>query len=232
MTLAGLLTAGSLSFGVGASADTAAEYDTKANIHFIESEDITKPVDPDNPGTEVTPEVDEDGKDPIEPGTKGPLSIDYASHINFGEVTKSGNAQTYFAKPIQLGDGEERAPYVQVTDNRGTKAGWELQVKQATPFTNGEATLDGAVLSLKNGEVNSNSNTDFVTPTDITFDNHGELYPVMTAAEDHGAGTFTNQFGKITDGQATDVSLTVPADLKIDEGKYSTDINWVLVDTP
>lgn len=233
LALAGIIGLGTLGLTTGASADVAAEYDTKANIFFEINDDVTVPVDPEDPDKEVDPEVDPEGEDPIEPGTKGPLSIDYASHINFGSVKISGNKETYFANPIQIGEAGERAPYVQVTDSRGTKAGWELQVSQAAEFaTAGGAELTGSELTLANGEVNSNSDFTNITATDVTFENHDELYPVVNAAVDNGAGTFTNQFGKIVEGKATDVSLTVPADLKIEKEKYSTDLNWVLVDTP
>lgn len=234
IALAGIIGIGSLALTTGVDAETAATYDTKANIFFELNDDVTVPVDPEDPDKEVDPEVDPEGEDPIDPGTKGPLSIDYASHINFGSVKISGNEETYFAKPIQIGDAEERAPYVQVTDNRGSKKGWELQVSQKAEFAaQGGGELTGAELALANGEVNSNSDTTNVTATDVTFDNHDQLYPVVTSAVGSGAGTFTNQFGKIVDGKATDVSLTVPADLEIEaDEKYSTDLNWVLLDAP
>lgn len=230
IAIVGIISLCSLVLTTGVSAMTVADYNTKANVIFKENEEITLPVDPNDPEKEVTPEVE--GEDIIDPGTPGPLSIDYASHINFGEVEISGNARTYFANPITFEEGGESAPYVQVTDNRGTRAGWELQVKQEEEFKKGESTLAGAELSLINGEVNSASATSGVTATDIVFDNHNELYPVLTAVNESGAGTFTNQFGEIVDGKATDVSLYIPAGLVIEEGKYSTTLNWVLVDTP
>lgn len=236
IALAGVIGVGTL---VGASslasADLAAEYNSKANINFTENNEITKPVDPENPDKEVDPEVDPDGKDPIEPGTERPLSIDYASHINFGEVTISGNAETYYANPVKVtydGQTVDRAPYVQITDNRGTKAGWDLQVTQVAEFKNGESELTGSKLSLKDPIHNSMNSLDGVTNQDIEFDIKGQAYPVMDAAADSGAGTHTNRFGEIVDGKATSVSLEVPGDLSIEEGKYSTDLKWELLDTP
>lgn len=213
----------------GVSAEVAADYNSEVNIQFIENDEVTKPVDPNDPDKEV--DIDDET---VGGGTAGPLSIDYASNIDFGDVKKSGNEITYFANPITINGGEERAPYVQVTDNRGTKTGWNLQVKQNEQFTNdeGDSVLEGAQLSLRNGAVNSQSSTENVNSTDIEFNNFNELYPVLNAADGSGAGTFTNQFGTVVEGKATDVALVIPADIVIEDGKYSTELTWVLEDTP
>lgn len=236
IALAGVIGVGTL---VGAnslaSAAKAADYNTKANIIFTENNETTNPVDPENPGEEVTPEKDPDGDDPIAPGTEGPLSIDYASHINFGEVMISGNAETYYANPVVVTKGDEkleRAPYVQITDNRGTKAGWDLQVTQEAEFTNGESELTGSKLSLKDPIHNSMNSDAGINNQDIVFENKGQAYPVMDAEAGNGAGTHTNRFGEIVGGKATSVSLEVPGDLEIVEGKYTTDLKWELLDTP
>lgn len=235
LAIAGIIGLSSLVVSTGVSAEPVAEYDTKVNIFFQENTDVTLPVDPTNPDKDVTPDKDIEGNDVIEEGTPGPLSIDYASHINFGTVKKSGSAQTYYAKPITFTEAEveKAAPYVQVTDNRGTLSGWKLTVSQATQFTaDSAAILKGAELSLENGEVKSNSSSVGVTHTNVIFKNLNEAYPVLTAAADSGAGTFTDQFGKIMGGEATDVSLSIPGELAIEDGKYSTTLNWSLEDTP
>ena len=245
IALAGVIGLGSI---IGTSTLASAhggDVTTKGNIIFEENTLVTPPVDPENPDKEVEPEVDPDQPDPIEPGTPGPLSIDYASHINFGKVMKSGNAQTYYANPVVIDDNGtkvERAPYVQVTDNRGSKAGWSLSVKQTDQFSQGDSKLEGAVLSLTNGEIASSSSTDGVKNHDIEFANFNETYPVFGAETDYGAGTFTNQFGKVapmdikgeTDpvNKVESVTLDIPEDLVIEDGLYSTDLEWVLTDTP
>ncbi|MFH4233977.1 WxL domain-containing protein, partial [Acinetobacter baumannii] len=51
--------------------------------------------------------------------------------------------------------------YVQVTDNRGTNAGWKLTVTQNEQFkTTSNQELTGAALTLKNGILNSASGSD------------------------------------------------------------------------
>lgn len=221
----------------------AAQYDTSVNIHFIPNDEIINPVDPTNPGGDpVTPEVDPLDPNPVDPGTPGPLSIDYASHINFGEVKKSGNEATYYAKPVTITytDAEginqtgKRAPWVQVTDNRGTKTGWTLQVKQATQLTHETTSsqLNGAVIQLGQGIVNSASSTAGVQSYEISFQKFDALYDVMGAPNGSGAGTFVNMFGQLENDVAKDVTLTVPQDSIIEDGKYSTHLTWVLTDAP
>lgn len=235
IALAGIIGVGTM---VGASSFASAEqvatYDSKVNIFFGENSDTTGPVDPDDPDEDITPEKDPDGEDEIEDGTTGPLSIDYASHINFGEVKTSGNTETYTANPVLINGTDERAPYVQVTDNRGTKAGWELQVSQNAQFaTEDDTELTGAELSLANGIINSNSDSDGLVSSDVTFNEFGVSFPVVKAQDRSGAGTFTNKFGEIAEGKATDVSLVVPGDLIIEaDVKYSTELNWSLEDAP
>lgn len=232
-------------FGFGqvtSAALPAAQYDTSVNVHFIENDEIVEPVDPTNPGGDpVTPGEDPLDPDPIEPGTPGPLSIDYASHLNFGEVKKSGNEATYYAKPVTITftDTEgvqqtgKRAPWVQVTDSRGTKTGWTLQVKQEAQLTHETGSqLNGAVIQLGKGIVNSASSIDGVQSFAISFQNFNALYDVMGAQDGSGAGTFVNMFGVLENDEAKDVTLTVPQDLKIEDGKYFTHLTWVLTDAP
>ncbi len=243
IALAGMIGLGSIIGTTTLASAHGGDVTTKGNIIFEENALVTPPVDPENPDKEVEPEKDKDQPDPISPGTPGPLSIDHASHINFGKVMKSGNAQTYYANPVIVKDGAddlERGPYVQVTDNRGTKAGWSLSVKQKAQFAQGASELEGAVLSLKDGEIRSSSSTDGVINHDIKFENFDEVYPVLGAQETFGAGTFTNQFGKVAEmdvngetvKKVESVSLHIPADLIIEDGLYSTDLEWVLTDTP
>ncbi|MCV5434162.1 WxL domain-containing protein, partial [Escherichia coli] len=77
---------------------SAAEYETNGVVEFTPNTDITKPVNPDNPDpnkpvvpvdpTKIDPETNPDGTP--NPGTAGPLSIDYASSLDFGKNKISG----------------------------------------------------------------------------------------------------------------------------------------------
>lgn len=239
IALAGVIGVGTL-FGSSAfvSAEVVNNYDTKANVEFEENKDITPPVDPEDPDptNPVDPEVDPEvpGQE-IEPGTQGPLSIDYASHFNFGKIKKSGNAATYKASPISiiLPDTTKKdvAPYVQITDNRGSHAGWTLNVKQAEQLANvdTDSELDGAQITLTEGVVTGTAATDGIEGVAVTLNPTGEATPVFGAAEGSKGGTFTNSFGT---AEEVGVELAIEAGTKIDDGLYQANIEWTLEDTP
>ena len=153
-----------------------------------------RPVDPTNP----------DGPNP---GTPGPLSIDYASSLDFGSNEISNKDQTYFARAQTYknpdGSASELATanYVQVSDLRGTNAGWVLKVKQNGQFRNAETLhkeLTGATVAFTEPSVRSNA-TDVLPPTataNIQLDAAGAETVVMQAPEKTGAGTWITLWGK------------------------------------
>lgn len=244
LSLVGILSLATV-FGVssGVDASKVGDLDSEANVIFEENNDVTKPVDPNNPDPEkpIGPEPDPDHPGQTIPeGTPGPLSIDHASHFNFGKVKKSGNEQTYFAKAINFtnvdGSKDKTAPYIQVTDNRGSEAGWQVQVSQEGQLKNVDTDLEleGAQIKVSNGIVNSIADKTGVTAAanEIELDPQGQAHVVLTAEAGHGAGTFTNKFGELEDGVTKDVSLTVPRGSRIDDGHYQTSLKWTLYDTP
>jgi len=115
-------------------------YQTDAGVTFTPATDPTGPVDPDNPDpTNPVKPTDPDGGDP-KPGTNGPLSIDYVSDFDFGTQKISSANQTYFAKAQSYsGDKADSALYAQISDNRGTSAGWTLSVAQDGQLKAGES---------------------------------------------------------------------------------------------
>ena len=65
-------------------------YESNAIVEFTPDASINKPVDPVNPDTEkpvepFDPTTPDTGNKPNE-GTTGPLSIDYASSLDFGKI--------------------------------------------------------------------------------------------------------------------------------------------------
>ncbi|MGH2220955.1 WxL domain-containing protein, partial [Enterococcus faecalis] len=72
-------------------------------------------------------------------GSTGPLTLDYASSLNFGENIISTKHEIYFASAQVLKDKnnvEKTGPLIaQITDNRGTLEGWTLSEKQNSAFT-------------------------------------------------------------------------------------------------
>ncbi|WP_167629013.1 WxL domain-containing protein [Listeria valentina] len=230
-------------FGLSFTASAAAPADYKSNVivQFSPSDQIVKPVDPTDPSK--TPE---DGKGPIDPtdpkgpqpGTPGPLSIDYASSLDFGTQKITSTDEVYHAAAQKFGDASrgDGPNYVQVTDNRGTETGWFLKVKQQGQFVSTDnKELTGAELVFSNGVVNTIS----VSPKpsvvkssfSLTPDGNGVAENIMAAKVGEGAGTYVLAFGDDTSG-GDSISLKVPGSTTKYADKYATTLLWTLEDTP
>ncbi|MBP1039443.1 WxL domain-containing protein [Vagococcus sp. BWB3-3] len=178
----------------------------KGTVTFQSSDQETPPVDPENPGEVVDP-------GPIVK-TDGPLRLDLIPRFTFGAQAISKSDQTYLAD-AQLfhSDTPARANYVQVTDNRGTVAGWELTVKQETQFSNSTTKnneLKGAVLSLDKQWANSTMGQQFqptIMKDAIEINQIGASYPIATAERGKGNGTWVIQFGSSGEVAGNDKTL-------------------------
>ncbi len=219
-------------------------YETAGIVEFEPSKEVTEAVDPTDPGTVVTP-TNPDGS-LVTPGTPGPLSIDFASTLDFGLNQISSADQTYFAKPQVVSvtkDGittTKNVPnYVQVTDNRGTNAGWTLTVKQNDQLKNAatlNSTLTGAQISLNNGTAISAMNgvTAPTAVSTIRLNPSGAEAVVMSAAAGSGVGTWVDAFGTIEtvagEEKNTSITLYVPGSTPKDAVRYSTTLTWTVSD--
>jgi len=214
-------------------------YDSIGNVTFTPYTGITPPVDPENPDEVVDPFPNP------EPGTNGPLSIDFASSFNFGTHEISNLNQTYYAIPqlikiedLSVIDGyrfENRAKYIQVSDNRGTNAGWTLQVRQNGQFQNSSTQHDilhGAQITISDVNAISSANTLAPTTHEIILDPFGSLSNVMSAKNGEGAMTWVARFGAVTDELNKEVALFVPGSTPKDAVTYQTTLTWVLTDVP
>lgn len=235
-----LLSSGAMtSFGSVVHADDVDNsVKTTGDVRFIEDTNPTDPIDPTDPTDPVDP------TDPITP-TEGSLSIDYASSFHFDEHKISAKDETYTAAFDTVWADKEhtikenRPNWVQVTDKRGTNAGWKLQVTQDSQFTTGEGDaakeLKGAELTIKNAASKSTSDNKATAPTTpgtINLDPAGAAQDVMTAQKDAGMGTWLDVFGDETTGDKS-IELMVPgAAEKVKDATYKTDLTWTLTDTP
>lgn len=215
-------------------------YNSKGSVTFEASKDPTDPVDPSDPKDPVVPEGP--GGETPQPGTPGPLSIDFASSLDFGTNVISNRDQVYYAAPQKVkvagGATEERPNYVQISDNRGTNKGWTLTVKQNGQLSNASTLnneLTGAEISLADATATSASTT-VVAPTayDVVLDPDGDEQKVMTAQVGEGAMTWISYYGDVedVDGEMknTSVQLEVPGSTPKDSVKYSTTLTWILSD--
>ncbi|PEF45192.1 cell surface protein [Bacillus cereus] len=248
--LCGTLLFSGLGNALAAPGEIPANRDTDATVKFVPNEDPTNPVDPENPGTEVEPE-NPDGSKP-DPGTNGPLSLDYASSLDFGTNVISTKDEVYNAKAQKLKDGSYVPNYAQVTDNRGTLKGWSLSVKQNGQFkssTDGKE-LQGAQITFNHAVVNSISESAKPGTVKESFvlnpDGSGNGTNVVVAGEGEGAGTWTYHFGDqshikaATDKDGNDlgykesdsITLEVPGKSEKLADSYKTTLTWTLTDTP
>ncbi|AOA00632.1 WxL domain-containing protein [Carnobacterium divergens] len=214
-----------------------ATYETDTTVKFSPSDEITPPVDPLDPENPTTPVDPEDPDKPIKPGTNGPLSIDFASPLYFGENKIVSSDKDYFAEAQPLSDGTTRPNYVQITDNRGGEQGWTLQVKQNGQFISktSKRELTGAQISFANGQVATatDSKVPSLIATEFTLvaDGTGAAQNVMTAKAGEGAGTHVYRSGDDA-AKATSIKLSVPGKLTKLAETYATTLTYTLTDVP
>ncbi|MBM7689049.1 hypothetical protein BCR24_09540 [Enterococcus ureilyticus] len=161
---------------------------------------------------------------PINPPTnqKGNLTIDAVSNFDFGKKKIDKVTSTYDAV---VAEGEVLG--AQVTDVRGTGAGWNLTAKIST-FENAEKTrvLKGAEVTIPTGKVSTNSVDDTKPAIASGLTLNEEPATIFSAAVDNGMGTWANEF----EGLGEKVQLKVPTGNYADT--YTAEITWSLADAP
>ncbi|MDK4397150.1 WxL domain-containing protein [Enterococcus faecalis] len=201
-------------------AETKSEAESKSTVKTVvgETTEPTPPVDPTDP--------EKPNPDPEVPGTgnTGPLTIDLVSNIEFGEQEIKEKEAIYNAKTEH--------PYVQITDRRGTGAGWTLKAS-IDEFNNEDKTktLKGAEFSLKNGTIKSTSSNVSEKPQGYDVNLNKDLQVIMQAVTDQGMGTWLDVFSGTKDNNAN-VQLKVPAGSAKAKQSYSSVIHWELTDAP
>lgn len=243
ISLASVMALG-LSMGAGvvsAAGQDGGEYTSNGLIQFIPGKNPVDPVDPLDPEQPVEPTDPTNPDKKPNPGTSGPLSIDFASSFYFGENTITSKDETYYAKLQKYKDKDtdqelrEGPNYVQVTDNRGTLGGWTLKVKQTKQFeTDDSHKLEGAKITLTNGNINTVSESTPATAVDeIEIDKMDADFLVMSAKKDAGAGTFLTRWGDEDLAKSKEsVKLFVPGKAVKKKAQYRTSFVWTLTDVP
>ncbi|MBF2595393.1 WxL domain-containing protein [Listeria welshimeri] len=187
----------------------------------------TTPVNPVNPDDD-DPYVPDDN--PVNPDDTNPLKIAYVSTLDFGTQAISSENKVYTANKVTLTNQldstttKEINPAVTISDGRGTGAGWKLQVKQNSAFTNASSdTLEGAQLTLEKSGIYSNQSNTSVAPTGVaSVDVNTSNANVLTSAANTGQGVWQEEM----------VGKLAVAGNTAKEGTYSTTLTWTLTDTP
>ena len=216
-----------------AFADSAV-YSSNAKVTFEATTDPTAPIDPDNPDNPAPSKPENpDGTDP-NPGTAGPLSIDIASSLDFGTHKIASTDQTYTAAAQKFADGHTGSNYVQVTDNRGTDAGWNLSVKQLGQFNDGKNDLTGATMTFNNANLVASSSTTAGTPGKLSPKftlTPGVSKSIVDAAANQGQGTWVDRFGDDKSADSS-ISLAVPGATTKRAAAYTSTLEWTLAERP
>lgn len=195
-----------------------ANYNVKGEIVFEKNDGSVKPIDPENPKEDMTP-LNPDGSEVTSPAG-GLLSVDYASSFAFGKQSIENKNMLYGAQPQQFKASDSlRGNYVQVSDRRGTNAGWVLSIVQNDQFkTAKNDVLTGAKLYLGNGALNSPNMTEegfkpelapvnFVKDLSLASEKvtggleliPGQTSIIMSADKGKGTGTWTLSYGQTKD---------------------------------
>lgn len=237
--LAGTVLLTSLAFGMVAPQALAASntLDGKGTVTFEADTTITGPVDPEEPGKEVTVDPEE-GTTQTEQGT---LSVDFVSAFKFGKnkINSTTEAGEYFATPTKVKKGEDlvdRGNYVQVTDKRAgsAKQGWNLSAKMTQKFTSATKgdEIAKSTISLSNPFLNTTQadKADVVANSTVTIESDATSSPVASAPAGKGWGTYTVEYGTTEDEKmAESVKLSIPASTPLEENdEYTAAITWTI----
>ncbi|MEG0283655.1 MAG: WxL domain-containing protein [Erysipelotrichales bacterium] len=197
--------------------DISAEV-SKALVSFTADDTPTNPVDPtdpDNPGTGPGT------------GTAGPLSIDYVPELAFGSQKITGKIETYSTT--------NKTPYVQVTDKRGTGAGYSVSAKLSNFQVGADTTkiLKDARLDFNNSEMATISSNGAAAPTakdKFTLSANGDAVEVLKAEKNQGMGTWIERWLSSADANEN-IKLTVNTANALSEA-YEGTIDWTIGVTP
>ncbi|EOH89033.1 WxL domain-containing protein [Enterococcus villorum] len=184
----------------------------------LKQQDPDDPIDPIGPiDNDDTPD---NSNDPT--GNTGILRVDYISNINFGEQTISGKVETYRASTPKL------RTEAQVSDLRGSGAGWHLQVNYDTEkpgfVTTNNQVLKGAELTFPAGTTKSTQDNQSAQPVANTVIVGNEAQNIMDATSMTGLGTC------VDDMNTQDITLKVPSGNM--QGDYTATLVWTLTDAP
>lgn len=224
-------------------AETSSDYHSYGKVGFTMGDGSTPPVNPNHPDpNHPTKPQNPDGTTPA-PGGSGPLTIDFASSLDFGTHKISNENQTYSASAQRYFDKSEVTPnFVQVTDSRGTLSGWALTVTETEQFTQVAGgpqkykILDGSSLSFKKPIAEAQNPKTPPTSSEVVHLVPGVETIVAKAIKGNGAGTWAIKWGEqnelTKDNLNPNVTLTVPGSTPKDAAAYTTTLKWTLSELP
>lgn len=210
--------------GAGLYTPTVNALDSNAYVEFENPTTSPTILDPENPDGEP---LENPGQDGVISNQTGPLTLDYVSNFYFGSQVLSSKNESYDAT-------DQRTPFAQVTDVRGTGAGWRL-IATLNGFTqDGEASLPGSIINLYNSSLittGDNTNDKPTTSPEIVLSQNA--VDITTATDGQGKGTWLTTWDDedTTTANNQNVVLNVPA-ASATAGEHTGTITWTLYNTP
>lgn len=193
-----------------------------------------------------------DPVDPIDPtdptGQKGNLTVDGLINFKFKDVNIQAKDFKTGLKEKDVDDeaGATNARSIQVTDKRGTGAGWILRLTQSEmintdeniPVTSNKAKLKGAYISLPllntKETIFTTVNNQSIAPKNLDYNfkagGYGVAQDVVKAAKDTGLGSWVFKYNTIAGDNTTPgnlIELNIPAGNYI--GTYEGVMTWTIV---
>jgi len=205
---------------------------TNVTATFEKSTQVVNPVNPDKPGT-----TDASGDGANGAAAGGDLSLIYVTNqLDFGShEIDVANDQVYAANYSDAKDATKSAnvsklwnnhAVIEVSDVRGTNAGWNLTVSGSPLKGVDGSTLKGATLALPTGSLtNTGSDSNGTAAVAVANALDTSAAQVLAAGKDTGAGITVDQL------DPSNIKLTVPANQAKAQG-YTTSLTWNLSDTP
>lgn len=245
-TSMGLLTTLALTFAgtlLATPSAQAANYDAQGQDAATTAKVLFKPADT-NPEKPQVP-----GTDPENPETPGDnqgtesealLKITYLSDMDFGEQKVDKMGKNINAKLIDTSAGNKIAPYMQISDMRGTAAGWHLKVSQDGEFKtkdDAQTPLLGSYISFGKAKVmgfDGQELTNGVTSYEQKLNAGNGDSTIMNAEVGAGQGTTFGQFGTPdTETNTTDgVTMNAQTGVTPLAKEYEVTLNWKLEAAP
>ncbi|MFS7261089.1 WxL domain-containing protein [Carnobacterium divergens] len=147
-----------------------------------------------------------------------PSNLDFGKHAIQNEVNEEWTATTD-GTTVTTGS-------LNVSDKRGSSAGWTVKAKQNAQFSINSVELKAAALTIKTGEA---TNVGGVLPTVGAISMDKEL-PINADVDFFGAKVNTGAGDSHL--ALNEFRLAVPAASEKRMGVYTTSITWTLSDTP
>ncbi|WP_314062748.1 WxL domain-containing protein [uncultured Vagococcus sp.] len=183
---------------------------TEGSVSFTTDKDKTGVITkPEEPGVVIVPEVDEGNK------TVGDLRLQFVPSFKFGINELKVGEQLLnptlikYEQTVPAETGDKYIPhFIQVTDVRGKKQGWNLKVSSTTFKTSAGDELPYAKITFKQAKLSN----DVYNATELadkvkTFADGGNTLDIPTEASQAALVMSTKTADATTDGTGTTIVL-------------------------